>query len=36
VVDLPLLDGIGEGADDGLLADHLREALRAVSAVERG
>ena len=31
-----LLDGVGEGADDVLLADDLAEALGAVTAVEGG
>jgi hypothetical protein len=33
-MDAPLLDGVGEGANDVLLTDHLREALGAVAAVE--
>jgi hypothetical protein len=35
-VNAPLLDGVGERPDDVLLPNHLREALRAVAAVERG
>jgi hypothetical protein len=35
-VDPPLLDGVGEGPDDVLLTNHLREALGAVTAVEGG
>ena len=34
--DPTLLDGVGEGADDVLLADDLAEALGAVTAVEGG
>jgi hypothetical protein len=35
-MDPTLLDGVGEGADDVLLADDLAEALGAVTAVEGG
>jgi hypothetical protein len=36
VVDAVALDGVSEGPDDVLLADHLVERLRAVTAIERG
>jgi hypothetical protein len=32
-MDPPLLDGVGEGADDVLLANDLPEALGAVAAI---
>ena len=36
VVDLALLNGVGERAHDVLLADHVGERARAVATVERG
>jgi hypothetical protein len=35
-MDAPLFHGVGEGAHDVLLPNHLREALRAVPTVKRG
>ena len=35
MVDLPLLDGVAERADDVLLTDDVGEGARAVTAVER-
>jgi hypothetical protein len=36
VVNLPALDGVAQGAHDGLLADHIGEGTRAMPAVKRG